>query len=180
MSYNSELQSNNTDLLAVLNVVKTLPVKEDISSELSQQDTLIAQIQTALSGKADSGLPSGISKLDTGNITIASKINGLLTENHNLQTAPNFYFATLQCDYSQFNTGTIFSFMTAGNNIGSFKGICVAATPIGSIDQIQYAGDLIPIDTDMSQYLNDTAIGVLGNRFEAGATYRWVCGVADN
>lgn len=151
-----------------------------IDSELSQQDTLIAQIQAALVGKAEgSGLPNGISKLDTGTITIASKINGALTVNHNLQTTPNFYFATLQCDYSQFNTGTVVSFVTTGNNIGSFKGIFVAATPAGSVEQMQYAGDLIPMDTDTSSYLNDTTISMLGNGFEAGATYRWVCGVAD-
>lgn len=72
MSYNSELQSNNIDLQTVLNTINTLPVHEDISPELTEQDTLIAQIQTALSGKAGGGLPESVTAVASGTFTPVS------------------------------------------------------------------------------------------------------------
>lgn len=57
MDYNVELQSNNTDLQAILNTINALPDScteehaSDLADELSTQDTLIAQIKTALLAK---------------------------------------------------------------------------------------------------------------------------------
>lgn len=57
----TELQSNNLDLRALLDAINNLPEKgsgsgEDISEELTAQDEIIADIQTALDGVA---IPEG-------------------------------------------------------------------------------------------------------------------------
>lgn len=57
MSYANDLSSNNTDLQSILNTVKALPNPcneehaANLADELSTQDSLIAQIQEALTAK---------------------------------------------------------------------------------------------------------------------------------
>lgn len=56
-TYKSKFADNNTDLSAILGVVKNVAIHayEDISPELTEQASLIAQIATALEGKAAGG-----------------------------------------------------------------------------------------------------------------------------
>jgi hypothetical protein len=57
------IKNNTTDLQALLEVANSLPVAENLDTELSTQDDLIAQIASALEGK------SGVGRLDTSDAT---------------------------------------------------------------------------------------------------------------
>lgn len=49
------IKTNTTDLQALLEVANNLPTAENLDTELSTQDTLIANIMTALEGKTAGG-----------------------------------------------------------------------------------------------------------------------------
>lgn len=51
MSYKTELQDNNSDIQSLINKANALPIHENLDTELSAQDDLIAQIASALDGK---------------------------------------------------------------------------------------------------------------------------------
>ena len=51
MSYKTEFQANNVDLQGLIDTANALPDHENLDSELATQDTLIADIMTALEGK---------------------------------------------------------------------------------------------------------------------------------
>ena len=51
MSYKQEFQSNNADLQGLIDLANSLPEAENLDTELSTQDDLIAQIAAALEGK---------------------------------------------------------------------------------------------------------------------------------
>lgn len=55
MGYNSNLQSNNVELQVVLDLVNELPEMENLDAELSTQDSLISQIQSAVDNLPDAG-----------------------------------------------------------------------------------------------------------------------------
>lgn len=67
------IKTNTTDLQALLEVANNLPVTENLNTELSTQDSLIAQIMTALEGKTAGGgaaLESVTVRLGTGAILL--------------------------------------------------------------------------------------------------------------
>ena len=51
MSYKSEFQANNVDLQGLIDIVKNLPVAENLSPELSVQNSLINELNAALADK---------------------------------------------------------------------------------------------------------------------------------
>lgn len=51
MSYKSEFQANNVDLQGLIDTVKTLPIAENLSPELSVQNSLINELNAALADK---------------------------------------------------------------------------------------------------------------------------------
>ena len=55
MSIKTELQSNNTDIQSLIDLANSLPVAENLDTELSEQDSLISQIAAALEGKSVGG-----------------------------------------------------------------------------------------------------------------------------
>lgn len=55
MSYKSDLQQNNADLQSILNDVNNLPVAENISDLLDEQETKLNELLTVLDGKAAGG-----------------------------------------------------------------------------------------------------------------------------
>lgn len=54
-NYNTQLQSNNTDLQSLINKARNLPDAVNIDDELSTQDDLIAQIQAAVDNLPEAG-----------------------------------------------------------------------------------------------------------------------------
>ena len=55
MSYKSDLQQNNADLQSILDDVNNLPVAENISDLLDEQETKLNELLTVLEGKAAGG-----------------------------------------------------------------------------------------------------------------------------
>ena len=52
MTYNAEILANNNDIQALIDKAKNLPTTvEDLTTELYEQDGIIAEIMTALEGK---------------------------------------------------------------------------------------------------------------------------------
>ena len=70
-NYNTQLQSNNTDLQALINKANALPDAVNIDAELTEQDTLISQIQAVVDSLPEAGSSSGGS-VETVTITISS------------------------------------------------------------------------------------------------------------
>lgn len=63
------IKTNTTDLQALLEVANNLPTVENLDTELSTQDTLIADIMTALEGKTAGGGGSAEISICTAFIT---------------------------------------------------------------------------------------------------------------
>lgn len=68
-TYNTELQSNNTDLQSLIDKANALPDKVNIDTELATQDSLISQIATALEGKSAG---SGGASVETCTVQISA------------------------------------------------------------------------------------------------------------
>lgn len=68
MSYKTEFQSNNADLQGLIDLANSLPEAENLDTELTTQDALIAQIATALEGKTGA---SGGADIETCTVTIS-------------------------------------------------------------------------------------------------------------
>lgn len=58
-NYNTQLQSNNTDLQALINKANALPDAVNIDAELTEQDNLISQIQAVVDSLPEAGSSSG-------------------------------------------------------------------------------------------------------------------------
>ena len=54
------IKNNTTDLRELLEVANSLPVAENLDSELTTQDDLIAQIASALEGKSAPSVGGGV------------------------------------------------------------------------------------------------------------------------
>lgn len=74
MTYNTELQSNNTDLQSLIDKASALPDKVNIDAELATQDSLISQIATALEGKSSSGIETCTVKITVNGSEIGEVI----------------------------------------------------------------------------------------------------------
>ena len=66
MSYKSDFQANNIDLQNILNMVNSLPNKVNLDSELDEQEALLDQIRSALSGSGDVSQVGVFTTTDTG------------------------------------------------------------------------------------------------------------------
>lgn len=73
MSYKTELQSNNTDIQTIEKYI------DEFGSLIAGQDNLIAQIQTALEGKAiiDSGSEASVNDIGVFTMPICGNVNFL-------------------------------------------------------------------------------------------------------
>lgn len=58
------IKTNTTDLQALLEVANKLPTAENLDTELSTQDDLIAQIASALEGKTAGGSGASVKKVN--------------------------------------------------------------------------------------------------------------------
>lgn len=65
MSNKTEIQANNKDIQTLINKAKALPVHEDLSRVLEEQDNLISQIATELESRVLGG-----AKVDTVTVTL--------------------------------------------------------------------------------------------------------------
>lgn len=75
---NTELQSNNTDLQGLLDTINALPVAENLDTALTDQESLIDQIQAALEGKAGASVETCTVTLNLTEASYTSAIDVFL------------------------------------------------------------------------------------------------------
>lgn len=160
MSYNTNLQSNNIDLRAILDTINALP--------------------DAGSG---GGMPDGIvSAIATGTYTPASDTSTPADVEHNLGVVPNFCIWMVDGDFTVESSA---SAMILGASLR--KGL---TSSNGSTYYVQYfvrgfnsTGGTAGTATQYAENaMTDTEVKLLCNstyKLKAGLTYRWVCGVID-
>lgn len=204
----AEYLIQDTTLTAIADEVRTLSdVTDELSpsamtvnvrnanSEISTQTELLAQVVSALVGKAagnGGALPDGVSAIASGTFTPSTDITNEKTIkiSHGLGVAPNFIYVFPLNEYSlsNDNAGETFIYAYLAKQIDMpdinmrFYGMdlnCYVAKD-GTTMNMSSGTYMNSNDTT---YIDDFPIrgaSTTGGWFKAGHTYRWIAGVADD
>ena len=159
-NYNSTLQSNNTDLQAILNIINELPEA------------------------GGGGLPEGITALASGTYTQTSRVTSPINVEHDLGVKPNF------CVWIIENNLTAAPLASAGilgcliekpaifsKSVSTIYNATVFAASYNASSALQRTAQTIEAACH-----TDTTCRIWANAqycLAAGYTYRWVCGLIE-
>lgn len=199
MSINSKMTAINDEIRTLLGITGIMGLDamatnlETANDEVDTQAALIAQIATAMGGKAQGsggasggtsgGLPSGISALACGTVTPTSDA-ATVNITHGLDKTPNFYlFAEKDANYTS-SVGT--SCVVAGAGIDvEMKSNSSSTTTLASIYMTRgygSSGSAGGTTNGTSSLFNATTCTLYSTstyKFKSGKTYAWLCGVLD-
>lgn len=199
MSINSKMTAINDEIRSLLGITGNMGLDamatnlETANDEVDTQAALIAQIATAMGGKAQGtggtsggtsgGLPSGVSALAFGTISPTSDASSV-NITHGLGTKPNFYlFAEVNANYTS-SVGTSCVVAGAGIDI-EMKSNSSATTTLESIYMTRgygSSGSAGGTTNGTSSLFNATTCTLYSTstyKFKSGKTYAWLCGVLD-
>mgnify|MGYP003308862494 CR=1 FL=1 len=155
--------------------------QEEVDSQGELLDTAL-EIIAQKAAPGTTGLPGGISKIETGTITLNtdSVSTGFYEIKHNLGEMPNFYILCATSDNVNNDFGGyLFSTYCTRSTIGGLD-------TVGSVNSVTSSGDVsiynvsFRAGTTNSLFSETSFYLYLSNRpLKAGVLYRWVCGVAD-